>query len=299
MIGEPGAKRPAEVISASRRMDLPAFHARPFMERVRRGWIGVPHPWTGEVGRVSLAPPEVLGFVFWSRRPGPLLRFLPELVERYGADRLLFQVTITGLDRLLERKAPAAGAVLKDMERIASALGAEALVWRFDPLLLSELSPPAKILKTFDGLADRIQGLTRRLTLSWLDLYHKTRRNLLPLEELGCGVWNPDRRQRRDLLDALVESAVERGFSPAACCEPEMLEHSGVRQGRCVDGDFFERRAGLSPGALGSAPTRPGCGCCRARDIGVYDSCAFGCLYCYAVRRPLKRAPSDPWRTYE
>jgi Domain of unknown function (DUF1848) len=28
---------------------------------------------------------------------------------------------------------------------------------------------------------------------------------------------------------------------------------------------------------------RPGCRCALSRDIGAYDACPHGCVYCYAV----------------
>jgi len=34
---------------------------------------------------------------------------------------------------------------------------------------------------------------------------------------------------------------------------------------------------------LKAAPTRPECGCAQSTDIGTYDTCAFGCVYCYAT----------------
>jgi hypothetical protein len=34
------------------------------------------------------------------------------------------------------------------------------------------------------------------------------------------------------------------------------------------------------------APTRDGCGCCESVDLGAYDTCGFGCAYCYATQHP-------------
>ena len=36
---------------------------------------------------------------------------------------------------------------------------------------------------------------------------------------------------------------------------------------------------------------RPGCDCAASRDIGAYDTCPHGCVYCYAVQnRPRAQA---------
>ncbi|MEE9274918.1 MAG: DUF1848 family protein, partial [bacterium] len=48
-------------------------------------------------------------------------------------------------------------------------------------------------------------------------------------------------------------------------------------------------------------PTREECGCAASRDIGAYDTCPHGCVYCYAnaspeaaLRRYRKRDPAAP-----
>src|ERR1019366_4482751 len=63
----------------------------------------------------------------------------------------------------------------------------------------------------------------------------------------------------------------------------EKFVGGAVREARCID------TARLS--AVGGAPVRaaqkgnrPECACFEARDIGEYDTCPHGCVYCYAVR---------------
>jgi DNA repair photolyase len=275
-------------------MDLPAFQMPAFLAALRRGWIEVPHPFTGQISRVELRGPRVAGIVFWTRRPGALLPHLAELRRAYG-DGLRVQATLTGMPRELEPRSPAADESLAALAALARELGPEALTWRCDPLLLSEGTPPSWWRRRFAELAARLEGQVREVVVSWLDLYARSRRNLLPVERQGFRLERPDRARRDELLEELLGIAARRGLPLAACCEPEMLAHPRVRPAACLDGAWFEARAGLLPGALGSQPSRAGCGCCRARDIGVYDSCAFGCRYCYANAAPRAQAPADPW----
>jgi hypothetical protein len=58
---------------------------------------------------------------------------------------------------------------------------------------------------------------------------------------------------------------------------------AGIEKAHCVDFRVFcelrpELRVDLKP-----RPTRPQCGCIESVDIGAYDSCVFGCAYCYAT----------------
>lgn len=282
------------ILSASRRMDLPAYQLPAFLRALERGWVEVPHPFTGTRHRVELRGPRVAGVVFWTRRPAALLPHLDTLRRTYG-DRLRVQCTLTGLPRALEPRVPEADETVAALERLGATLGAAALSWRMDPILLSSTTPPQWWLATFSHLADRLAGRVREVTVSWLDVYPRTRRNLLPLEALGWRLHHPGPAQRRELLDALSGLAARHGLPLAACCEPEMLEHPGVRPAACLDAAWFEARNGWLPGALGSQPSRPGCACGRNRDIGVYQSCAFGCRYCYANSHPREQAPDDPW----
>lgn len=282
------------ILSASRRMDLPAFQLPAFLQALERGTLAVPHPFTGHLQDMALRGPQVAGVVFWTRRPAALLPHLDTLRRAYG-DRLRVQCTLTGLPRVFEPRVPDEEEAIVALGELSRLLGAEALSWRLDPLLLSSETPPAWWLDTFDRVAARLAGHVREAVISWLDLHARTRRNLLPLEAGGLRVVNPSPQDRRELLDGLVGRAARHGLPLAACCEPEMLAHPAIRPAACLDATWFEERNGWLPGALGSAPSRPGCACGRNRDIGVYQSCAYGCRYCYANSRPRELAPEDPW----
>jgi hypothetical protein len=56
---------------------------------------------------------------------------------------------------------------------------------------------------------------------------------------------------------------------------------------------------------LKPSPTRQDCGCAESADIGAYDTCPYGCVYCYAnnsrdvaLRRMRAHDPNDTvlWR---
>jgi hypothetical protein len=293
----------ASLISASRRTDVPGLHTRWFLNRVRAGFCHVAHPYTARVTRVPLRPADVLAIVFWTRWPGPLLPHLEALrAEGYA---MTFQLTVNGYGPPLEARNPPPERALAAAEEIARRLGPDAVQWRYDPVLLGGEWTAARHRARFTRLAARLEGITRRCTFSFVDFYGKTERNLAPIEAAaGVPFERPGPEEKRALAVELAALAAERGMSLRSCCD-DSLVGGPVAKARCVDPDVAEAVAGRKLPALPAAPTRKDCGCARSVDIGTYDTCAFGCAYCYAVgsrataRRRLREAdPRDSilWR---
>jgi hypothetical protein len=80
----------------------------------------------------------------------------------------------------------------------------------------------------------------------------------------------------------LTRIASQFGLQLTVCTQPEFV-CGGALEARCVDAPRLERMGGF-PIAAAQKGTRPGCACHEARDIGDYDTCPHGCIYCYAVR---------------
>ncbi len=52
--------------------------------------------------------------------------------------------------------------------------------------------------------------------------------------------------------------------------------------------------------SAGPRPTREGCGCFASVDIGAYDTCPHGCIYCYAnANRAVAVKKNDAMRKAE
>ena len=130
------------IISASRRTDIPAFFTEWFMNRVREGYCDVVNPYRADqVSRVLLRAEDVDVIVFITRNARPLLPHLAEL-DRRGL-RYYFQYTLTGYPRQLETNTPAVPDALDTLHRLVEHVGPERLIWRYDPILFTTLTPPA------------------------------------------------------------------------------------------------------------------------------------------------------------
>lgn len=259
------------VISASRRTDIAAFYSKWFLNRIRAEWCEWRNPFGGRLRRVSLRPDDVLAIVFWTRHPAPLLPHLEWLAsEGY---RFYFHVTINGYPRELESHSPPLDRALDAFRRLSDAVSPAFAHWRYDPVLLGDLTPPEYHLERFGRIAAALEGRTGRCYFSFVDYYGKTRRNLSKVP--GLRFYEPALEEKQRLARELSAIARSRNITMYSCCG-DALAGDGIVKASCVD-------AGLIGTPLKSVPTRPGCGCTASTDIGAYDTCAFGCTYCYAT----------------
>jgi hypothetical protein len=268
------------VVSASRRTDIPAFYSRWLVARLRAGFCHVANPFGGQVLRVALRPEDVVALVLFTRDPRPLLRHLPALTaEGY---RVYAHVTVNGYPRTLEPRSPWLPRATSAVGALADAIGADSVVWRYDPIVLTDETPEGWHIARFAGIADRLEGATRECVISFVDRYKKTERNL---DAAGIHPdWEVGERHLA-LAAELRGMAAERGIELRACAE-EALGGAGIPAAACLD---RERVAAMRPDLgprLRVTPTRPGCGCCESIDIGAYDTCGFGCAFCYATETP-------------
>lgn len=157
----------------------------PAAQPLRAGYCTVPNPiHPQQVARISLRPQDVDVLILCSRNPLPLFPHLEELDER--GYRYYFHVTLMDNPRLIDRKAPALETALVTFRRLSARVGPQRMIWRYDPLVFSEITPPEFHRRTFETIARSLDGHTRRVMVSIVDMYAKTRRRLLSLEQHGA-----------------------------------------------------------------------------------------------------------------
>ena len=271
------------IISASYRTDIPAFYSAWFAARLEAGSCRVANPYGGPPTHVRLDPEAAEGFVFWTRN---ILPFRPvlETLDRRG-QAFVVHYTITGYPRPLERAVMPSARALAAVRALAAQYGPRRVVWRYDPVFLTSLTPPAWHLATFARLAEGLAGACDEVVLSFTQVYAKTRRNSQQAAKAHGFTWSdPDATAKRALLGDLARIALDHGLQPTLCSQPELLA-APLRPARCIDAERLSDVAGR-PIAAATKGNRPGCLCAQSRDIGAYDSCPHGCVYCYAVRSP-------------
>ena len=273
------------IISASRRTDLPAFYARWFINRVRAGYCLVPNPFNPQqISRISLAPEDVDVIVFWTRHPRPLFPYLQELDER--GYRYYFQYTLMDNPRALDARTPSLEVALDTFRELARRIGPQRVIWRYDPIVFSNLTSPEFHARTYARIARALRGYTRRSVISLVDAYRKSERRLRALASQGIALTAPDALPQEEfdrLMQRLVESAHNNDMQITSCAEEIDLQGYGIQPGKCVDDEYIRQVFGIDVTHTKDPTQRAACGCVVSRDIGVYDTCPFECQYCYAT----------------
>ncbi len=275
------------IISASRRTDIPAFHADWMMERLREGFVLVRNPFNAhQVSRISLERADAEAVVFWTKDASNMMAHLGELDGR--GYRYLFQYTLTPYGQEIEPgvdKKRAMEALLGVSHRI----GKRRVIWRYDPILLTEEWTAEKHIRMFERMCTRLEGAAERCVISFVDLYRSVKRS-------APGVFAPDEAQMRMMAREISEIARAHGMVPSACAEAIDLTEEGVEQRGCIDQRDIEALLGVKISADRDQTQRPACRCVRSVDIGAYDTCGHGCVYCYARtgRRPGKAEAHSP-----
>lgn len=262
------------ILSASRRTDIPCYYGDWFMNRVRAGYACVRNPMNShQVSRVPLGGEVVDCIVFWSKDPAPFIRHLPEL-DRRGY-HYYFQFTVTPYGRDIEKN-------LRDKERImdtfcelSARIGSDRLVWRYDPVIVTCDMTPEWHEEQFARMCERLAPCAAYIVYSFADPYAHLKKDLIrPV---------PPADMRR-LTVAFAGTAAQYGKEVRICCEDPGLLSYGAKQGACIDRELIERITGAALSAKKDRTQRPGCSCCESVDIGAYDTCLNGCVYCYAKR---------------
>lgn len=287
------------IISASRRTDIPKFYSEWFMNRVRAGFCTFPNPFNPkQVIEVSLRPEDVDAIVFWSKDPEPLIPYLGEL-DRRGL-RYYFQFTVNGYPRFMEPNVPPLEKILETFGRLSEVVSPEKVIWRYDPIVLSNVTDLDYNEARFCEIASVLRGKTGRVVISLVDDYRGSRARLACLSRQGI-YFRPSRPRDPGvarILRTMAQVAGDCGMEIVSCAEEFSLVEFGIKPGKCIDDEYIARVFGIRVTGKKDPSQRAACGCVQSKDIGVYGTCKHGCVYCYATStrgaRPQHRVVSSP-----
>ena len=305
------------IISASRSTDIPAFYAKWFFSRLKKGYCVWYNPFNQQPMYISFNKCKVI--IFWTKNPEPIIPYLPELDKR--GIHYYFQVTLN--DYMLEGFEPNVPPVAKRIDtfkKLSQVIGKERLIWRFDPLIVTPQLTPRMLLSRIWHIGNALKGYTDKLVFSFVDVkaYRKVQNNLIKetsyftKEDVEEAEMSDN--QRMEIVDGLVklrEIWKQDGWDlqMATCAEDMELSQYGIEHNCCIDGELMKRifaddeelvyylHTGKLPerDLFGEIPALPEksknlkdkgqrkiCGCMVSKDIGMYNTCRHFCVYCYA-----------------
>ena len=230
------------IVSASRATDIPAFYADWFFYRLRKGYSAWINPFNNKKRYVSYQDTRFI--VFWSKNPKPLLEHFDELDER--GIGCYIQYTLNNYEKEgLERNVPPVAERIDTFKRIVDRLGLGHVIWRFDPLVLTDGEPPLvlnadALIEKIDGIGDQLKGYTEKLVFSFADIasYRKVKHNL---KKAAFNYHEWDETEMRCFATKLVELNRKWGYTLATC--GERIDLPGVEHNHCIDHDLIVRLA--------------------------------------------------------
>ena len=274
------------IISASRRTDIPAFYSEWFINRIRAGWCFVPNPLNyHQLSFVPLIPEEVSAIVFWSKNPAPLMKYLDEIDER--GYRYYFQFTLNDYPGELEPGLPDVNDRIETFKKLSDRLGNLRVIWRYDPIIISNFTPIDFHTAKFSRIAESLKGYTNRVMVSFVDYYQKTDSRLEKLRKNGFSFekYFDKTAQAFSLVRELSQIAKQNEMGIFSCAEEVNFSNVGVMPGSCVDFALIHKICSVKVDARKDPGQRPVCLCSVSKDIGINDTCLHGCTYCYATRK--------------
>lgn len=275
------------IISASRATDIPAFYTDWFFRRLEKGYVRWRNPFSGQDSYVSFGNTRFI--VFWSKNPEPLLpSYLSVLKERGIGGYIQYTLNDYEIEGL-EPNVPTLTQRIDTFRRLVDVLGFGAIVWRFDPLILTDRINIDTLLEKIARIADSLVGYTEKLVFSFADIepYRKVSRNLR-LSGINYREWDEESMHEFALRLSMLNRD-NWNVRLATCAERIDLSEYGIEHNRCIDPELISRLApndAVLQNFLYNTKTdsgqRKACGCILSKDIGAYNTCPHGCLYCYA-----------------
>ena len=261
------------IINAGMRTDIPGLYSEWFFNRIKEVFVCVRNPYYPEQVTRYLLSPEVVDCIsFCTKNPAPMLERLHEIKEF----RQFWFVTITPYGKDIEPHVPKMEQVLKDLKRLSGKVGINAVSWRYDPIFVTEKYSLDFHVESFEKMAKELSGFVDNCVISFIDLYQKTKRNFPEVREMT-------KEEREEIGQKFAGIGNRYGIQIRSCCEGTELEKYGIDIRGCMTKDIIERAIGSAleiPKSKKSA--REECDCLLGSDIGMYNTCGHGCIYCYA-----------------
>jgi len=263
------------IISASRRTDIPAFFGEWFINCIKAGFVYVRNPiFTNKVTNVSLKKDDVTAIVFWTKDATNFLPFQKELMDMEY--KHYFQYTITPYKKDIEPNINDKNKIINSFIELSNRIGKEYVILRYDPIFLNEQYDINYHIRAFEKTCELLSIFTNKIIVSILDstkFIKKNYKEMLENNEIIIEL----------LLPQLCNIAKDYGVKIESCAEE--LNNIGIPHTKCIDNELISKLTNQNIKYNKDKSQRKLCNCVDSIDIGEYNTCKNGCIYCYANKR--------------
>ena len=278
----------SDVISCSRRTDIPAFLMDWVIEMIKAGFVDVANPfYPSQVARVSLKPEDVKCWVWWSKNFKNWIESYqshPELFKLYKGH--CFQFTINSPSKLERNVKISLDERINQLKWLVKEFGTASVNYRFDPIIFYQPKGTHTIKNNLDKFEYIIEKVSEtgleEMIFSFATIYSKVKKRM---NARGYYPIDPSLRKKREILKRLMKVCENNNITMKACCQPDLVKIEGIEQAHCIDGYNIEKIIGEFVSKAKDTGQRKNCGCTKSKDIGGYTGifrCKHNCDYCYA-----------------
>ncbi len=279
------------ILNTGLRTDIPGFFSEWFYNRIEEGFVYVRNPYVkNQIYSYRLDPELIDCIIFCTKNPKPMLENL-EKIDKFNQ---YWHITITPYEKEIEPNVPPMNDVLESFKYLSKKLGKENVTLRYDPIFINEKYTLEKHIESFEYIANSLSDYTTEAIISFIDLYEKTKRNFPKAREVT-------KDERLKLGKEFAQIGKKNNITIKTCVEGTELDKFGIDSSGCMTKEVIERAINKNLNIPKQKARNGECYCLLNNDIGEYNTCAHGCLYCYAnsnkklVKRNLKlHDPKSP-----
>ena len=170
------------ILNTGQRTDIPAFFPEWLANRIKEGFVLVRNPYNpGLVTRYEINPDVVDAIGFCTKNPAPFFPYL-DLVKDFGQ---FWYVTITPYEKDIEPGGPDKSEVIESFKYLSGVVESRACGWRYDPIFVDEKYTVDFHLRAFEKMASELEGFTKIVVISFIDLYEKVKRNFPQAQDVS------------------------------------------------------------------------------------------------------------------
>ena len=279
------------ILNTGLRTDIPGFFSEWFYNRIEDGFVYVRNPYAkNQIYSYRLDPELIDCIIFCTKNPKPMFENL-EKIDKFNQ---YWHITITPYEKEIEPNVPPINDVLESFKYLSKKLGKENVTLRYDPIFINEKYTLEKHIESFEYIINSLSGYTTEAIISFIDLYEKTKRNFPKAREVT-------KDERLKLGKEFAQIGKKNNIIIKTCVEGTELDKFGIDSSGCMTKEVIERAINKNLNVPKQKARNGECYCLLNNDIGEYNTCDHGCLYCYAnsnkrlVKRNLKlHDPKSP-----